>query len=181
MFKRKLLTILASIAFAALSVMMFGAREEASAVDPLDISGTWVGKLQCKGYDGGNKTTTILETSEPLIGPLFISQSGTDINMQIAGVLYNGAVRADLGRPEKLVVGSFVSCQTSDDYSLGISEVGTFLMTFVEKNDLKTTFRGDSVYGLAGIPPGAPSQTFEACKWSFSRTDAANPLVGACP
>lgn len=167
MFERKLLTVLAAIIFVASIMTSFRAAEEAMAADPVDLTGTWDGKLQCKGYDEGAKL------SSTSTGNLLITQDSTDLNLNFLGVIYNGAAQVDNKAATKKSHGTIIACGSMSDYSANI-DMASFVASINVKDDSKSSFKANS-FNL--VDDG----TFLTCTWTFLRTSQADPVVGACP
>ena len=60
-----------------------------------DLSGTWTGKVTCKGtFDGTPQATTSTST-------LLIEDGGSTLDLAVDGVHYSGASYPAPGRPQK--------------------------------------------------------------------------------
>jgi len=140
----------------------------ASPARAFDLTGTWIGKWSCKGFDGA-KFTSANKTST-----LKITQSGNVIaaDLDNGDFHYNGGMIADGVKPEKGEA-VFVSCST-DNVPLagGESEiiraaVKTKLGTF------KASFKGLSIFESNFGDTGT-------CKYTFKRRDTIDPNVLGC-
>ena len=138
-----------------------------------DLTGSYVGKWSCKGFDGakfkiGNKAAT-----------LRITQTLTTIAVRLDTPMapfgefsYNGIVIDDAARPEKGEA-ALIECGSSDTVP-PVSESEIHRATVKTKADGKGTFKSTSIY--------VDSQPeFGTCKYSFKRTTTADPGVTACP
>jgi hypothetical protein len=61
----------------------------------VDMTGTWEGEAVCKGFFAGEKF------KETFSGNVLITQSGTDLNLDFVGFLYNGGIINDAKNPDK--------------------------------------------------------------------------------
>jgi hypothetical protein len=132
-----------------------------------DLTGTWIGKWSCKGFDGqkftGDNKSSLLR----------LTQTGNAIaaDLDNGDFHYNGAMIADDVKPEKGEA-VFVACPTDNQpLAGGESEilraaVKTKLGTF------KASFKGVSIF---------QSTTPDVGKYTYKRRDTADPNVLGCP
>jgi hypothetical protein len=152
---------------------VFGALlTTASAGQAFDATGTWEGSVSCRHFDGAkfrfkNKLST-----------LHISQSGTDLNAEFAGGVfqYHGHAIDDDGKPGEEGEVLLVQCGTDEVAGAGFGEM---LRAAVKTKPAKGTgsLRGTSIF--EGDFGGG--WQFGTCKYQFKRTSTANPGVSACP
>ena len=145
----------------------------AAPASAYDLTGHWVGKWSCKGFDGGkfkdqNKTST-----------LDITQSGATIHAMLEGAfVFNGvaipdAKSADAGEAVLL------DCHTNDVAAEGDGD--SEIIRAVVKTTAavtKASFKGVSVLENDVAPFG---EQFQTCKYGYVRVSTADPGVGSCP
>ena len=155
---------------AALSFGLLASAALAQASQAFDLTGTWVGKWSCQGFDGAsfkssNKQSTIA-----------ITQTDNTIaaNVDNGEFFYNGGAIPDAGAPTTKGEAALNQCGT-DNLPFATTE-GEILRAKVKVNPESGA---GSFKGLSVIE----TQFFEVltCKYSYKRTDTVNPNVPACP
>ncbi len=139
------------------------------AAHAFDLTGTWIGKWSCKGFDG-SKFTDANKTST-----LRLTQTGNVINADLdnGDFHYNGGMIADTTKPEKGEA-VFLSCGT-DNVPLSGSEAEIIRAAVKTKSGtFKASFKGTSIFENEQGDVGS-------CKYTFKRTDSTNPNVAGCP
>jgi hypothetical protein len=134
-----------------------------------DLTGTWIGKWSCKGFDG-SKFTSDNKTST-----LRLTQTGNVINADLdnGDFHYNGATITNTAKPD-IGEAVFISCGTDNVPQAGgeaeiiRAAVKTKIGTF------KASFKGLSIFESNFNDTGT-------CKYTFKRRDTINPNVGGCP
>ena len=156
----------------ALLAMLVTAAVAAPAF-AFDLTGHWVGKWTCKGFDGAkfkdeNKTST-----------LDVTQSGATINAALEGAfLFAGVAIPDASKPEKGEA-VLLDCNTNDvpAEADGNSEI-IRVSVATKVGGTKATFKGVSILENNVAPFGEQVQT---CKYSYIRVSTSDPVVGSCP
>ncbi len=148
---REIVRIVAAVALLGLA---------ATNGEAIDLTGTWEGTTICKGLDDGAKVKWASKTT------VKITQTGSDLNMDFDGTIYNGLVQSRATDPSKgIAIG--INCETSPSLAEGNDhEMG------------HVTVDGDK---LKGVAVSASDDGFLICKFSGKRTSTADPGVGACP
>lgn len=128
-----------------------------------DLTGHWVGKFSCKGFDGtkftlGNSSAT-----------LAITQTGNSIAALAGGFLYTGTQVPDAAKPEKGEAVLF-TCATSG--ALGQGEIARASVK-TKAGTFKATLKATSVFAN-----GTPN--VGACKYTYKRIDTIDPGIGGC-
>jgi len=134
----------------------------------VDLTGTWEGKAKCSGFFAGQKV------NDTFASPVTITQTGSDLNMFFAGVLYNGGVIDDSAKPNEKGQGAFIACSAGANPLADYNESG-HLKVQIKGN--KASFTATSVFHTAA---GGSLVTVETCKYSFKRTSTVNPDVPEC-
>jgi hypothetical protein len=140
-----------------------------AAAHAFDLTGTWIGKWSCKGFDGAKFT------SDNKASTLRISQIGNLIHADIdnGDFHYNGATITSTAKPDTGEA-VFLSCSTDNvPQSGGEAEiiraaVKTKLGTF------KASFKGLSIFESNFGDTGT-------CKYTYKRRDTIDPNVAGCP
>lgn len=137
----------------------------------LDLTGTWTGRFVCSEFDGA-------KGKFPEDATLLISQNGNDLNILWVDVgNYSGVAIPDQRKPDAKGEAKMVECDTDADMFDGYDELAR-LRAKVNRNRGSGSLKGESFYApnapVAGLVAGS-------CKWSFKRTDTADPAAGACP
>ena len=136
-----------------------------------DLTGTWTGKQTCKGSSAGEKFSFSIPST------LLVTQTGAALNIHVVSDtgtdIYQGIGIDSTAKP---VNGDayFVHCGTTDVPETGddFDESGR---ATVKTNESGTgSFKGTSAF-FNSEPEVA------SCKWSYKRTDAADPAVTGCP
>ena len=134
-----------------------------------DLTGTWVGKWSCKGFDG-QKFTTSNKTST-----MRVTQTGNTMAVDIDNgeFRYNGAAINDAVKPEKGEA-VFAACP-NDSVPLAGGEAETVRASVKTKvGATKASFKALSIFESDFGEVGT-------CKYSYKRTDVANPNTTGCP
>lgn len=145
-----------------------------------DVTGTWTGTRKCQDLFGGVKA----KFKEP--ATVRITQAGNQIGIaiEITGVgttNYRALANFSAAKPDK---GEFamIACGTNDvvgddpDFdAIGRMQAAT------KPGKVKAKITGTSIFS----DPGTATPGLGTCKWSLTRTDAADPVVppfcGAVP
>ncbi len=139
-------------------------------VSTFDLTGTWVGKLTCKGMTAGVKATVV---STPALS---VSQSGNAVGLVMdygGGVVeqYVGLANPDATKPlEKGELG-VIRCGTDNAVGTTVAadEVGRLSAGTKPAPSSKGTLKGTSVV--------ARSTGLATCAWKWTRTAVADPGV----
>lgn len=145
-----------------------GLAMSTTSVLAVDLTGTWDGKAVCNGFFAGEK----FKATFP--GTVLISQAGADLNLDFLGYRYNGGIIDDAKQSDKKGEGSFVFCDTTAEPLGDYNETGHLKVQITPK---KSTFKATSVFTVASSGVIVDVAT---CKWTFTRTDTANPGVPEC-
>jgi hypothetical protein len=137
-----------------------------------DLTGTWEGKQTCSGSSAGEKFSFSIPST------LLITQTGTALNIHVVSEsgtdVYQGFGVDSVANP---LNGDayFVHCGTSDVPETGddFDESGRATVKTKEET-VGGAFKGTSAFFNA-----APEVA--SCRWSYKRTDAADPDVAGCP
>ena len=155
---------------AALSFGLLASAALAPASHAFDLTGTWVGKWSCQGFDGskfkssnGQSTIAITQTDNTIAA-----------NVDNGEFFYNGGAIPDTGDPT--TKGEAVLLQCGTDHIAFTTAEGEILRAKVKVNPASGT---GSLKGLSIVE----TQFSEAltCKYSYKRVDTANPNVPGCP
>jgi len=144
-----------------------------------DLTGHWVGKWTCTGFDGAKFTDSSKDSAPNGTSTLAVTQSGATIHALVDGTFtYNGAAIAADAKPEK-GEGVLIDCHTNlvlgvDD---GNSEIIRISVT-TKANSPKATVKGTST--LENFLPQF-GQQIQSCKYSYKRIDTVDPAVAGCP
>ncbi len=139
----------------------------APAASALDLTGTWEGKLTCKGlFDGEKISTTCCEI-------LQITQSGDTVNISVFGDLYFGRVTTRTGHPDQGAV-TFVGCNTDNTLPNASEMVFANVTDDLKPLSVKGTLKGEGPF------VNDPTEQY-VCTWNYKRIDRTDPLVSACP
>jgi hypothetical protein len=136
-----------------------------------DLTGTWVGKWSCKGFDGGKFTDSNPSST------LRVTQTANTMAADIDNgeFRYNGGAIPDTAKPEK-GDGVLHQCATSN-LPLQVTESEIVRITVKTKpGAVKATLKAVSIFDTSDGGPAVGT-----CKYSYKRTDVANPNVLACP
>lgn len=136
-----------------------------------DLTGSWVGKWSCKGFDGakfadGNAASTMV-----------VTQTGNTLAVVIDSgeFRYNGAAIPDGAKPEK-GEGVLHQCGTTN-VPLQVAESELLRVSVKTKpGAVKATVKGISIFDNADGSPAVGT-----CKYTYKRIDVANPNVTGCP
>lgn len=137
-----------------------------------DLTGTWEGKQTCRGLSAGEKTSFSFPST------LRITQTGTELALEVvsdAGTdVYNG-IGIDGALNPLAGEAYFVHCGTSDVPAVGQDAFDESGRAVVKT---KAEIVGGSFVGTSSFYNDFP-EVF-SCKWSYKRTDAADPGVAGC-
>jgi hypothetical protein len=149
------------LALAALMLMPIPAHA-------FDLTGTWIGKWSCKGFDGskftsGNKTST-----------LRLTQVGNVINADLDNgeYHYNGAALTNTAKPD-LGEAVLISCGTDNVPQAGGEAEILRAAVKTKAGTFKASFKGLSIFESDFKDVGT-------CKYTFKRRDTINPNVDGC-
>jgi hypothetical protein len=149
------------LALAALMLMPIPAHA-------FDLTGTWIGKWSCKGFDGskftsGNKTSTFR-----------VTQVGNVINADLDNgeYRYNGAALTNTAKPD-LGEAVFISCGTDNVPQVGGEAEILRAAVKTKAGTFKASFKGLSIFESDFKDVGT-------CKYTFKRRDTINPNVDGC-
>lgn len=134
----------------------------------VDLTGTWEGQAKCSGFFAGAKV------KDTFPGSVKITQTGSDLNIDFGGFLYNGGMIDDSAKPNEKGQGAFIFCGAGAQPLADYNESGHLK---VQIKGTKATFTATSVFHTAA---GGSLVTVETCKYSFKRVDIANPNVPEC-
>ena len=148
----------------------------APAAHAFDLTGHWIGKWSCKGFDG-----TKFTSKEP-DSTLDVTQTGNDILASIDGqiFLYNGTAIPDLAKPEKGEA-VLLQCGTSNAVTLQESEI---VRATVKTKDttFKASFKATSIFTDLFVNDNQEQvPEVGTCKYSYKRIDTIDPQVPGCP
>lgn len=154
---------------AATFVALLAITLAAPSARAYDLTGTWVGKYTCTGFDGAKFK------SDSKNSTFKITQTGNAIaaDLDNAAYRYNGAPIPDSAKPEK---GEAVFVECSNDnvpLSGGESEIIRWSVK-TKAGTFKATLKGLSIFedNLGGVG---------TCKYSLKRVDTADPGILGCP
>jgi hypothetical protein len=182
-------TRLAVVAAAALTCLMASSAARAGQAR-FDLTGTWVGSIKCKGFNGGVKDPFTLTPT------LKISQSGLNIGVFADyppgdfDDFYTGYANPNVKKP--LEKGEFVLivCGTNDvlgepSPDAPFDEIGRMSVS-TKPPKVKATFKGTSIYSDPQLTPFSDPQTTPisagTCKWKYTRIDVVDPGISVtCP
>ena len=136
------------------------------AAHAFDLTGHWIGKYTCKGYDG---TRFSLKSEQPAD----FTQIGSEVRFHYDDgndFVFIGLAIPDAKKPDEKGEVMLVECSNTNDPTVYSEIVRAQVRTKQEKG--KGTFSGVSLYvdGEAGT-----------CKYKYKRLDTINPGLGACP
>jgi len=143
-----------------------------------DLTGHWVGKWTCAGFDGSKFKDSSKDSAPNGTSTLNVTQSGATIHALIDGTFtYNGAAIADDTKPEK-GEGVLIDCHTNttlgvDDGNSEIIQIVVTTKTSSPKASLKGTSTLENFLAQFG-------QQIQSCKYSYKRIDTIDPAVGGC-
>lgn len=162
--KRARRSTLRVVALTAALAALGGAEGDAAA---FDLTGTWVGRLTCTGFDGSRFSDKFPTT-------MTIVQTGATATMNLDDgaetFAYGGGTIAAATQPSRGEA-LFVECRTQP----ALGDFGEILRAQVSTTPKGgATFKATSLFQDEG-------DVFGTCRWSFKRTDAAAPLVTGCP
>jgi len=137
-----------------------------------DLTGHWVGKWTCKGFDGA-KFSDRNDTST-----LDITQSGAAIHAMFEHAFpYDGAAIPDAKKPEKgeaVIIDCHTNAVMAADGNSEIIRAPVATKAMSPKGVLK----GLSILENDVAPFGEEVQT---CKYTYHRVDTNDPGIGSCP
>lgn len=133
-----------------------------------DMTGRWVGKWKCKGFDGGKFT------SNEKASTLEVTQTGNVLAATIDGgnFFYNGTPVPSSSNPDRGEV-VLLACPTAN--TLGGEEAEIVRAAVKTKTGTaKAKFKGTSIFADDAPESGT-------CKYVYKRVDMVDPGVGPCP
>lgn len=152
---------------AVASVLVLGATCPDGA-DAFHLTGTWIGKWSCKGFDGAKfKTANKIST-------MLISQLGDTVNVDIDGgeFHYNGRAIADDAKPEKGEV-VLVECDTDNAPAVGEEAEMVRAQVKTKVDAIRATYKAVSIFEDAFPSVGT-------CKYNYERIDTTNSGQPPC-
>jgi hypothetical protein len=163
-------------AFILLAATTLGLGAAAVPAHAFDLTGHWVGKWSCKGFDGAKfSSRQFLKTSTMDItqiqGTFAIAIDAANDNFT-----YNGSAIPDTDKPEKGEV-AFLGCHLGTTLAhdpLDGELVRAAVKTSTKVGDAKASFKGTSVFANDFPDVGT-------CKYSYKRLDTIDPGLSACP
>lgn len=146
------------------------ARAALGAREPSDLTGTWIGKFKCKGFETGVKIRF------PFAPTIRISQSGLRIGMSVdygTGDVdrYGGLMIPDGKKPLAKAQVAVGYCDTNSVLADDFDELG-ILVTTTKPPGVRASLKGTTLYSEGVADPEAGT-----CKWSYKRTSTADPSV----
>jgi hypothetical protein len=149
----------------------FAALLAAVPCGAIDLTGTWVGKQTCRGFDGANFAFKLSESTVEIV------QTGNDVALQVLTDaepdVYRGVAIDDVRNSAKGGV-YIVHCGTSDVPGSGIDNFDeTGILSAATKSNGSGKLKGASNYFNT-----APE--FAGCRWSYKRISTTQPVVGSC-
>jgi hypothetical protein len=145
-------------------------------VHAFDLTGNWVGKWSCKGFDGtkftsANKTSTmaITQTGDPF--GVVIDAAIPDNNFTYNGFAIPDQKSADKG--QVVLLGCHLGTALAGPFPFDGELVRATVKT--KPNTFKASFKGTSIFSDDFPEVGS-------CKYSFKRTDTPppNPAIPGC-
>ncbi len=145
----------------------------AAPASAFDLTGHWVGKWSCKGFDGA----TFKDANKTSI--LDITQSGAAIHARLEGAfLFNGAPIPDPTNPDKGEI-VLLDCHTNAVFAVGDGDSEIVRAAVATKAaTVKASFHGVSILENDVLPFGEQVQT---CKYAYTRASTTDPGIGGCP
>jgi hypothetical protein len=142
----------------------------APPVHAIDLTGTWAGKWRCQGFDGDKFTSTNNEST------LLITQVGNVISASIDGgeFLYNGGAIDETAHPITKGEAALVQCGTDNLPFAG--EEAEIVRASAKVNPDNGSGK---LKGISALESAFPDVLI--CKYSYKRTDTADPAVPLCP
>ena len=136
----------------------------AGEVEAFNLTGEWIGTIRCQAFNGKQRSIPAMSST------LKITQTGGVLALRVedgSGVRqYNGQAIDDTAQPLRMRA-VLIECRSS-----------TSLNTYSEVVHLSGS--GGSRLSATSILRDQ-SGDIDTCRWTFQRTDAANPAVSACP
>ncbi len=129
-----------------------------------EATGTWEGKVACKGLDDGAKVSRKGTTT------VKITQSGNDLNVDGDGTLLNGSIQDSAANPNKAKA-IFINCETNPDLAAGNDHEMGIADVIINGDQAVIKFTSVSL----------TDDGFLICTGSLKRTSIANPAVPTCP
>jgi len=168
---RLVTTVRIAVAFAFVGVV-------AHPASAFNLTGHWIGKYSCKGFDGakftsGNKTSTldVTQTGATIAAMIDANVSPPDGSFHYNGIAIPDDKNADKG--EAILLGCHLAntpapTNTTFDGELSRLSVKTKTGTF------KATITASSIFEDA-------TPEVSQCKYSYKRIDTNDPGIAACP
>lgn len=139
----------------------------------LNLTGTWIGKQECRRFDG---TTFFTPFPNDV---MTITQNGTDLNLNAVivtgGIRYHGQAIEDAAAPAVKAQASFVECTTTE--SSPYQEIGRASKIDIKSDGVRATFLATSIFFQNIDPFPADVGT---CDWTYQRVSTADPGVEDC-
>lgn len=134
----------------------------------VNLTGTWAGQQSCTSFGG----STLSFKLKPSV--MLITQTGSTMVVRVDGVNgYNGFAIDDTKKPDDKGQVSFIGCST--DNVPGSPDAGQILIAKVKVNAVKQTG------SLRGISTFESSANVGTCKWTYKRSNTADPSAVVCP
>lgn len=151
---------IASLALAAALALLGGS---ASAVD---LTGSYTGKLKCKGLDAGGVAGKLKNKSSTMS----ILQDGSDVRVSVDGLPFEGAVLDQSGKEEQKGRATVSACDNDGDPDARLEAMQ--LDAKVSPKSGKATLKLTSVRGTSGG---------YVCTGTYKRASQDPPALAACP
>ena len=137
-----------------------------AASSAVDLTGSYQGKINCKGLDAAGSAVKQSNASSVLD----LVQTGTDLFGSLDGLPFEGAVVNELGKEEKEGTATLSACHNDGDPQARLEAMQ--LDAKVAPGSGKTTLKVTTVRGSGGG---------FLCTGTYKRTSTELPAPGACP
>ncbi len=158
------------------ATLVLGVAVAAVPAHAFVLTGHWIGKWSCKGFDGGKFSSSQPNSADKAPSTLDITQSVGTFAAAIDGTsfTYNAVAVTDAKDPNKGEV-MLLGCHLGNTLPAGQFDA-EFVRASVKTKDgtFKATFKGTSIFGDAFPEVGS-------CKYSYKRVEQTDPQLGACP
>lgn len=149
------------------------AASVAPAAHAFDLTGHWVGKWSCKGFDG-TRFTDVNKTST-----LAITQTGNALTIDEDGRFLVGAAIPDAAKPNEKGEVALITCGINTVFALEDEDSEVIRASVKAKPAVvKATLKGLGVLENNLTQFGQEIQT---CKYSYKRIDVTPPGLNGCP
>jgi hypothetical protein len=166
------------LSLTAVAVLAVAGTTDAGAGPPFpfNLTGTWEGKVTCKGLSLGEKAKTVSE------GLVKISQSGTELALEFdpdgnlePSLDFAGFTAPESGNPDK---GQLVAtyCGTSPFINSSGQDHIVHAKGVIKPTDANPYNATLKMTSIVGAYPNVA-----VCKWKFTRTDITDPSAPGCP